>query len=281
MYSKTIIPRDIKGFNQFINQTCAYLVQGVPTNAVRFNWTTAYLSAWQAFLTAWAPLFLLYSNKKESYTTVTRTKLEGIIANAIIYARTNKLIELVKATASLNADDCVMFNLPKTLVVPSISTHAVAISKEPDKTIVIQEAVYPKLNPSIGGFLQIKGFTNITKSGRAHKLKGFDLLEYAIGVFNSGTGGLPTHATDPRLTLGHSSKASFVLSTAALTANIPALAAGTTEPLRMAVIFFRWAKSKHPTLDSPVERAVYNAAVIGISFMALTPVNQQGFFNFP
>jgi len=196
-------------------------------------------------------LFTLYSNKKESYTTVTKTKLDGIIANAIIYAKTNKLIELIKATASLNADDCVMFNLPQTLVVPSISTHSVAKSKELDKTIVIPESVYPKLNPSAGGFLEIKGFTNITKSGRAHKLKGFDLLEYAVGVFNSGTSGLPTHATDPRLTVNHSSKASFILSTAALTSNIPALAAGATEPLRMAVIFFRWAKSKHPTLDGP------------------------------
>jgi len=49
---KTTIPRDIKGFNQFINQTCAYLILGTPTNAVRFNWTAAELSAWQAFLTA-------------------------------------------------------------------------------------------------------------------------------------------------------------------------------------------------------------------------------------
>jgi hypothetical protein len=251
MYSKTTIPRDIKGFNQFINQTCAYLILGAPTNAVRFNWTAAYLSAWQAFLTAWTPLFTLYSNKKESYTSVTKTKLDGIIGNAIIYARTNKLIELIKATASLNADDCVMFNLPQTLVVPSVSTHAVAKSKVLDKTIVIPEAVYPKLIPAVGGFLQIKGFTTKAQSGRAHKLKGFDLLEYAIGVFNSGTGGLPTHATDPSLTVGYSSKASFVLPTAALTANIPALAAGATEPLRFAVIFFCWAKSKHPTLDGP------------------------------
>ena len=125
MYSKTIIPRDIKGFNQFISQTCAYLILGTPTNAVRFNWTPAYLSAWQAFLTAWMPLFTLYSNKKESYTSVTKTKLDGIIGNAIIYARTNKLIELIKATASLNADDCVMFNLPQTLVVPSVDRKSV------------------------------------------------------------------------------------------------------------------------------------------------------------
>jgi hypothetical protein len=249
--TKTTIPRDIKGFNQFIIQTCAYLILGAPTNAVRFNWTAAALAQWQLFLSQWTPLFNLYSNKKESYTTVTKTKLEGIIANAVIYAKTNKLIELIKATASLNADDCAMFNLPQSLAVPSVSTHSIAKTKELDKTIVSPEAVYPKLIPLVGGFLKIKAFTNITQSGRAHKLKGFDLLEYAVGIFNSGTSGLPTHASDPRLTVDHSSKASFILSTASLTANIPALAAGATEPLRFAVIFFRWAKSKHPTLDGP------------------------------
>ena len=248
---KTTIPRDIKGFNQFLSQTVAYLILGSPTNAVRFNWTPAMLSAWQAFLTSWTPLFVLYSNKKESYTTVIKTKLEGIIAKAVLYARNNKLIELVKATASLNEDDCIMFNLPIKLVVPSVSTHSVAKSNVIDKTIVIAEAVYPKLIPAAGGFLQVKVFPSIAQSGRAHKLEGFDLLDYTIGVFNSGTSGLPTHATDQRLTSSYSSKASFILPTAALTANIPALAAGEAEPLRMAVLFFRWAKSKHPDLDGP------------------------------
>ena len=144
-----------------------------------------------------------------------------------------------------------MFNLPIKLVVPSVSTHSVAKSNVIDKTIVIAEAVYPKLIPAAGGFLQVKVFPSIAQSGRAHKLEGFDLLDYTIGVFNSGTSGLPTHATDQRLTSSYSSKASFILPTAALTANIPALAAGEAEPLRMAVLFFRWAKSKHPDLDGP------------------------------
>jgi hypothetical protein len=77
------------------------------------------------------------------------------------------------------------------------------------------------------------------------------LVEYAIGIFNSGTSGLPTHSTDPRLTLGYSSKARFILPTAGMTNNLPALSAGAIEPLRFAVVFFRWAKSKHPTLDGP------------------------------
>jgi len=102
---RSYIPRSIKKFALYLAQTCAYLVLGAPTNAIRFNWTAANLTAWQNFLTLWTPLFNLYSNKKGGYTTSTKIKLEGIIANLIIYAEANKLIELVKATVSLNSDD--------------------------------------------------------------------------------------------------------------------------------------------------------------------------------
>src|SRR5208283_5448837 len=100
------IPRSIKGFYIFLVQTCAYLVQGSPTNAARFNWTAANLTAWQAFLTQFTPLYNQYTNKKAGYTTDIKDKLMGIIANAVIYARTNKLIELIKATVSINTTDC-------------------------------------------------------------------------------------------------------------------------------------------------------------------------------
>ncbi len=46
---KNYIPRSIKLFDLYLARTCAYLILGVPTNAVRFNWTAANLSAWQKF----------------------------------------------------------------------------------------------------------------------------------------------------------------------------------------------------------------------------------------
>jgi hypothetical protein len=247
----TIIPRSIKVFNTYIVKTNAYLILGSPTNAVRFNWTAANLTAWQNFLSLWTPLFNLYSDKKESYTTAIKNKLLGIIGNAVIYAQTNKLIELVKATASLNADDCAVFNLPAKLAIPSTSTHSVTKAKELDKTIIPSELVYPKIIPIGGGILHIKAYTEKAQSGRPHKLKSFDLLEYAIGVFYLGTTGLPTHPTDVRLAIAHSSKANFKIPTNAMTSNLTALAAGATEPSKIAVMFFRWAKSKFPDLDGP------------------------------
>jgi hypothetical protein len=252
MASKTTtIPKDIKGFNAYIVRTCAYLILGTPTNAVRFNWSPAYLTAWQAFLTAWTPLYNLYSDRRAGYTTNTKDKLEAIIANAVIYSHTNKLIELVKATASLNLDDCSTFNLPAKLAIPYTSTHSTAKSKELDKTVIPSELVYPRIIPIGGGILHIKAYTESAQSGRPHKLHSFDLLEYAIGIFYLGTASLPAHPTDVRLTPAHSSKANFKIPTAAMTANLTAVAAGATEPSKIAVFFFKWAKSKHPELDGP------------------------------
>lgn len=251
MSDKSNIPRSIKAFAVYIAQTCAYLVLGTPTNAVRFNWTPANLAQWQLFLSQWTPLFNLYSNKKGGYTTSIKIKLEGIIANAIIYAENNRLIELIKATISLNSDDCIIFNLPTSLVIPPTGIHPVTKTKEPDKTIFTLEGVYPKLLPELNGMIHIKVFSAKTQSGRPHKLKGYDLVEYAFGVFYLGAANLPALATDPRLTVEHSSKANFVLPTVTTTSNLTALAAGALTPAKIVIIFFRWAKSKHPTLDGP------------------------------
>jgi hypothetical protein len=247
----TIIPRSISGFNKYLIRTCAYLILGNPTNATRFNWTAAYLAAWQAFLTSWTPLFNQYSDRKGGYTTNIKNKLEGIIANAVIYAQNNKLIELIKATASLNTDDCSAFGLPAKLAIPSVSTHSVTKSKIPDKIVITEELVYPEIIPIGGGILHIKAYTEIKQSGRAHKPKGFDLLEYAIAVFYSTATNLPVAAGDSRLIIDHSSKANFKLLTLALTSNLTAIATGNAIPLKEAVLFFRWAKSKHPELDGP------------------------------
>ena len=253
MGRSTTIPRSISGFDLYIIRTCAYLILGSPTNSVRFNWTAGNLLAWQNFLTQWTPLFNQHSDKKAGYTTNVKNKLLTIIANAVIYAENNKLIELVKACVTLNTDDCSAFNLPAKLAIPSTSTstHPLAKAKEADKTVIPSELVYPRLIPIGGSMIHIKAFSVSSQSGRPHKLEGFDMLEYLVGVFYMGASGLPTKTSDTRLTTAYSSKSNFKLQTAAMTANLPALAAGTPEPAKIAIFFFRWAKSKHPTLDGP------------------------------
>jgi hypothetical protein len=245
------IPRSIKAIYLYLVQTCAYLVQGTPTNAVRFNWTAANLTAWQNFLSQFTPLYLQYSNRKAGYTTDIKDQLQAIIANLVLYARTNKLIELIKATVSLNTTDCSTFNLPAKYAVPSTSTHSIAKSKELDKTIFTFEAIYPRLIPEAGGYLHIKAYSEKTQSGRPHKLKGFDELGYAIAVFYSTAVNLPNEPNDARLTKDYSTKANFGLQTSAMTANLTSIATGSATPTKIAVLFFRWAKSRHPASDGP------------------------------
>jgi len=249
--TSTNIPRDIKTYNSFINQSNNYLPLGNPTNAVRFGWTAANLSTWQGFLAEWTPKYNLYADRKGGYTTDIKNDLEIIIANTISYDKVNKLIAKVKATAGLTSQDCSIFRISQSLAMPPTGMHPLTKTKAIDKILPTEEMVFPKFYIIGGGVLRIKCFTSISESGRAHKLKGFDLVEYAFAVFYQGTANLPTTYTDPRLTIAHSSRASFLLNTTPYTANLTTLAAGTATPAKMAIFFFHWAKSKHPPLDGP------------------------------
>ncbi|MGD0710338.1 MAG: hypothetical protein ABR968_04085 [Bacteroidales bacterium] len=249
--SKTNIPRTIKEFNTFITTVCAYLVLGSPTNATRLGITATMLAQLQAYLSQWNPLYASYLNRKGTYTTALRNSLLGIIDAMVLYDKINKVIEKVKATANLTTEDCSVFNLPQGLSMALPTAHSVPVAEKSERTLVTVEAVYPKLISEVGGYVKVKVYTAAVHTGRAKKLKGFDLLDYAVAVFYSGTGNLPTHATDSRLTQGHSSKASFVVETPGMTSNLPVLTATQVEPLKIAVFFFRWAKSKHTDQDGP------------------------------
>ncbi|MGD0711477.1 MAG: hypothetical protein ABR968_09905 [Bacteroidales bacterium] len=250
-YERAIIPRDINRFNEYINQTNDYLILGSPTNAVRFGWSSQNLLDWQGFRNEWNPLFFKYSDRKGSYTTVIKTSLEAIIANAVIYDWDNKLTLKIKATVGLNSEDCSTFRIPLFYSMPLTSKPSVAKSGDKHKTSIMYEAVYPKINPAAGGFVEIACHLESEGSGRAHKPEGFDLVEYKVAVFYSGTADVPAHAEDARLSLAYSSKAGFVLNTTVFKSNLPVLAADAMPPAKMAVFFFRWAKSKHPLLDGP------------------------------
>ena len=251
MPDRSIIPRDIDGFNIYITLTNEHLLLGSPTNAVRFGWTSQNLSDWQNFKNDWVPLYIKYSDKKGGYTTNIKSSLEGIISKAIFYDKVNKLILKIKATVGLTSSDCSIFKIPHSYISSTLSKILPASRAAKNKTTISTEAVYPRLMPVIDGFVKIGCFLESDGSGRAHKLDGFDLVGYKVAVFYWGTANLPIHAEDTRLSLAYSSKASFILQTAEMTTNLPALAEGTIEPTKVAVFFFRWAKSKHPELDGP------------------------------
>jgi hypothetical protein len=241
--SNSLIPRNIADFDVFITKTNAYLILGTPTNAVRFNWSSSVLTAWQAFKTQWVPLHLQYADKKGQRTTAITEQLYIIIANAVAYAQTNKLIELVKATVNLTALDCETFNLPIKLANPVSGVHTTSLAPASARLAPTGEQVYPSLKPMGGGVVRCKCFTEAARSGRPHKLSGFDLIEYRYKVIALGTPNapalLPTDPSDTSLIIGHSSKANFLLPT------------GTNNTGKLLCIFFRWVNSKHPETDGP------------------------------
>jgi hypothetical protein len=267
MNQSTTIPREIKEFDNYLNSTNLYLLLTTLVGTIatpnwkRYNWTngatgqpTNNLLDWQNFLAAWLPLHVQYMNKKGGYTTDIKNQMLIIIAQVVKYAHENKLIELVKSTLVLTAADCSAWRLPENLAAPT-GTHLTGAhtttAEATDRTKATVEGVYARLIAELGGLVHIKSFSEISESGRPHKLEGFDEVEYMAGVFYSGTANLPTSPTDVRLALGHSTKSNFLLATAGMTANLPALAVGTVPPAKILIIFFRWAKSKHPTLDGP------------------------------
>ncbi|HEX7413724.1 MAG TPA: hypothetical protein VF411_06715 [Bacteroidia bacterium] len=252
MPGKTNIPRDIKQMNKFIRNTYALLIAGTPTGQVRYNWTNAYTAQWLAFLNLWTPLFTLYDSKA-TYTTAIKDELLVIINNLILYAETNKLIQLVRATNPLTPTDCIEWNLPANLALTVIHTHHAVIDAAAitDRSITKAEAVFVKLIPKAGNMVHIEAFTEIAESGRPHKEKGYDLFEYAYGVFYSDTANLPTSAADARLEKKHSSHASFIAQFAADTKNLHAITAGAPVPVKEVIMYGHWAKSKHPNEDAP------------------------------
>jgi hypothetical protein len=251
MPDRSIIPREIEEFNSYIIHTNDYLILGSPTNAVRFGWTAQNLLDWQAFRTEWELLYFKYSDKKEYYTTAIKNSLVAIVAKAIVYDRENKLILKIKATVGLTPDDCAVFKIPISFVSPGLTKLAGKSGGDKNKTTITEEKVFPQIKPVGGGFVKIGANLFSKESGRPHKPEGYDMLEYKVAVFYSGTADTPTQVSDPRLSLAYSSKAGFMADLNVYTSNLPVLVADAVPPAKMAVFFFRWAKSKHPNLDGP------------------------------
>ncbi len=232
----SLIPRSISGFNGYITKTTAFLIllTGGTANWTRYNWTNANLLFWQGILASWQPLYATYLDKKQR-TTAVKDQLHALITQLVEYDKPNKLILKIKATVGATVADCETFNVPLSyaLVTTPATSGSVTAKKSPT-----DELVYPKIKPVGGGVIKCACYP-LNGKGRAHKLEGFDLVEYAWGVFAAGTTGLPTDANDSRLTQGHSSHADFLLPT------------GTNNANKTLIIFFRWAKSKHPNLDGP------------------------------
>ena len=148
-FARAIIPRSIIGFNQYLTQTCNHIILGSPViNAFRYNWTAADIDAWQKFLIDWTPQYLLYMDRKGGYTTDIKDELHKIIAEAVSYDKSHKLILKVKATVDLTITDCSIFNIPKSYANLVVLRSDSSKTNVANKTTITLEAVYPKKDRS-------------------------------------------------------------------------------------------------------------------------------------
>lgn len=242
-HENSLIPRNITGFNGYIVKTTPYLIllTDGTANWSRYGWTNNNLVFWQEVFADWQPLYATYLDKKQR-TTAIKDELHALVKKLVDYDKPNKLILKIKSTVGATVTDCQTFNVPLSYASDTGTTIG-GSSNVSTKTSATSELVYPKIKPVGGGVVKCACYP-LNGKGRAHKLEGFDLVEYAWAVFPATTAAtdLPTDANDMRLEKGHSSHADFLLPT------------GTNNANKIFVIFFRWAKSKHPNLDGPWNR---------------------------
>lgn len=224
MASGTRIPRGIDLFNAYIVNTNAYLVIGFPTNASRLGILTAEQTQWNSFLTQWTPLYLKYSDKKNSRTTAVKDQMRAIIDDAVTFDQNKHLLDRIASSPNVTIVDMETFNIKKGQL--QKTTRSVSVSS-------ITEAVVAGIQTLGGGTLSVKCRSNTAT--RASIVEGADSVQYVYLVGKTA----PTSYDAVGLTKEISTRAGFAL-------NLGGEAAGES-----LYIYFRWYNTKHPELAGP------------------------------
>ena len=132
--------RNIKGFNDDIRNTNAYLnapspLPSVETNGVRLGILPAEITQWGVFLSEWIPLFELYSDKKTSRTTEIKDELKLIISAAVAYDKKIHMYDRIAVSPNATTLDFETFHILRgTSLADTTHTPAPAPGS---KTVVI------------------------------------------------------------------------------------------------------------------------------------------------
>ena len=218
------IPRGIDEFNTYIGNTNSYLLAGTPTNANRLGVTPEELTQWTGFATDWAPLYLKYSDKKNSRTTAIKDQLLEIIGNTTDFDQRNHVLDRIAASPNVTIVDMETFNIKKGVLQKTSRLS----SNTP-----IAEAVTVTIQLLGGGMVTIKCYS--TTGQRASIYNNADSVEYLYQVGTTP----PVAADENVLKKGISTKGSF---TVALNPDTPG---------KFLYIYFRWYNTKHPELAGP------------------------------
>lgn len=219
------IPRTINGFNTFIIGTNTYFLAGTPTNATRLGILPAEMTQWTLFATQWTPLFVKYSDKKGSRTTVITEQLHLIINQCKAFDKLNHILDRIAASPTVTILDMETFNIKKGVLQSDTRTVRRTASSE---------LVMAGLKCIGGGSISIKCHST-HDSGRPSVPAGSNCVQYAYQI----GGETPISADSDSLKLGLSTQASFTLIT------------GASSTAKTLYIFFRWHNTKHPELSGP------------------------------
>jgi hypothetical protein len=224
MSTGTRIPRSISGFSPYISLTSSYLVAGTPTNASRLGLTEEEVATWCSFNRAWAPLLLLYNDKKSGRTTTVIDQMHEIIEQLVAFDQANHILDRIASSVNANVTDFETFNIKSGPL--QKNTHSVPVTP-------FTELVIVNLQPLGGGSVSIKCFSS--GSQRASILEGANCVQF---VYLVGTTP-PLSAEVEGLTRDLSTRASFVLSL------------GSGSSAKYLYIYFRWYNTKYPELAGP------------------------------
>ncbi len=224
MTSRTRIPRSIDEFNSYIAITGGYLAEGNPTNASRLGITNAEVATWQGFGTTWLPLYLKYSDKKNSRTTAVKDQLIATINETVEYDQTYHIIDRIASSTSATITDWETFNIKSGML--QKNTHTVHDTP-------ISEQVSVTIQPLGGGMLSVKCYTNTSQ--RAGVCDEADCVQYTYSVGTTP----PASADAEGLKKDLSTKGSFTLNL------------GAASSAKYLYIYFRWYNTKHPELAGP------------------------------
>lgn len=225
MADQSRIPRGIEDFNPYLINTSAYLSAGAPTtNAARLGITEEEVTQWKGYLTNWSPLYLKYSDKRNSRTTAVTDQLYQIIDNVIGFDQSNHILDRIAASTSVTIVDLTTFNIKKGALQKASRTI-------PQKPII--EPVTVTIQPIGGGSVTIKCYSST--GARPGIYGAADCVQYLFQVGDTA----PVSAESASLSKDLSTKGAFTLQ----------LGPGATG--KSLYIYFRWYNTRHPELAGP------------------------------
>lgn len=218
------IPRGIDAFNPYIINTSNYLKEGTPTNAERLGLTTRESGQWDMINNNWGPLYLLYSDKKNTRTTAVTDQLSNLIKQCVTLDQTSHILDRIAASANVTIVDLEVFNIKKGALQKTTRTIPVT---------PIADLVTATLQPIGGGSVRVKCYSPNGQRAAIHD--DADAVQYAYTVGTTP----PASVKAEELIKDLSSKGGFTMSL------------GAENSAQYLYIYFRWINTRHPELNGP------------------------------